>query len=83
MSDYRTALTLSREAEAAGLVVLQLTPQCEAHDCYRISLWSPDGKLWAEGTHEEPDMIRDHISSYRSKVRESLKDLSIEPITKM
>lgn len=62
-----TAVQLSREAVAAGLVVTQLgAMKCHGGygNCYVIQIWQADGRLWAEGSHETVASVRRHIHSY-------------------
>ncbi len=64
-------------AEEAGLTVVRLVrmntciaPRPEDRDdCYSIDLRMPDGKIWAQGTHEDPEQIIDHIQGWVSRGR--------------
>jgi hypothetical protein len=60
------AFKLSRRAVRAGLVVTQLAPQrCHGgYGCFTIQLWQSDGGLWAEGSHEAEEQVREHIRRY-------------------
>lgn len=62
----KVAFELSRDAAAAGLVVTALSPhQCQGrYGCHFIQLWQPDGRLWAEASHETTDEVRGHIAGY-------------------
>lgn len=65
---FAEAFELAREAQAAGLVVTLMSPQRggPAGDPteFVIALYQPDGKLWAEGSGETGDAVRDHITGY-------------------
>lgn len=69
---FREAFTLSREAQDAGLVVTCMAPHRCAHSSgsddyeFQVGLYQPDGLLWAEGTHESAELIREqHIGGWR------------------
>lgn len=65
MKDVREHVQLAREAVAAGLTVTELMPlRCHGGVDYAIQLWAADGSLWAEGTHEDAEQVRWHISNY-------------------
>lgn len=69
----QAAFDLSRDAAAAGLVVTRLEPLAcgVSHEslCFAITLWMADGRLWAEGTHESANTIRQqHIAGYAANV---------------
>ena len=62
-----TAVQLSREAVAAGLIVTELAAlKCHGAygNCFLIQIWQADGGLWAEGSHETVESVRQHIHSY-------------------
>lgn len=68
----RDAVRLSRSVQDAGLTVLYLVP----HHCFmgpgvvvefEISFWTPEGTLWAEGTHETAESIHHHIDNWRDR----------------
>ncbi len=72
---YGEAFYLAREAAAAGLVVTRIDPhRCGGDYEYSIALWQPDGALWAEGTHENADMVRDHITGYIEWARIQIRE---------
>lgn len=65
---WREAFTLAKEAQDAGLVVVLMQPV--AHDGrreYTTSLWTDDGRIWAEATHESAESVRIHIAAARGR----------------
>lgn len=62
-------LALSQEITAAGLVVTMLLPiphgNVRGGSCYRIQVWQPDGRLWAQATHETDEDVRRMIRNWR------------------
>ncbi len=67
----REAFELAREAQAAGLVVTMMAPHRCGHSSgsddaeFQVGLYGPDGMLWAEGTHESAELIREqHIGRW-------------------
>jgi hypothetical protein len=65
------AFALAREAQAVGLIVTRMKPRrCGSDMEYDVTLWCPDGRLWAEGTHETADQIRSqHLAGYRQTTK--------------
>lgn len=63
---FREAFELARDAQLAGLVVTMLAPhRCHSGYEFQVSLYQPDGQLWAEGTHESARTIREqHIAGW-------------------
>lgn len=58
---------LIKEIEAAGLRVGFIYPylcQLCSEEEYVIQLWTPDGQLWAEGSAESAETVRQHIQNY-------------------
>lgn len=68
---FATAVALAREAQEAGLIVVQVAPlrrpdyqQGRAPE-FAVSLYQPDGSLWAEGVGETAEQIRgQHIAGW-------------------
>lgn len=56
---------LAAAAEAAGLTVGYIQPiPFQGRTEYNIQLLTPDGRMWAEGSHEDYDTVREHIVRY-------------------
>jgi hypothetical protein len=65
----REAFELAREAQAAGLVVTVLAPLRHVVGEFQVGLYQPDGALWAEGSNESAELIREqHIGGWRRRM---------------
>lgn len=73
---FATAFALAREAQEAGLIVVQLAPlRRPPHHTGRefefvVALYQPDGGLWAEGSGETAATVRRHIAGWRRHAAE-------------
>lgn len=85
-SGFQQAFELARDAQAAGLVVTCMAPlRCghggDAEVEFLVGLYQPDGTLWAEGSHESAEQIREqHIEGWRRQqsLDQGIGDLAAE-----
>lgn len=65
----REAFNLSRDAHAAGLIVLVMAPHWCDHSKdggpeFQVFLCRPDGSVLVDARHQSAAMVRQHISTW-------------------